>query len=67
MSNVPSGNYQLKLYDITGKLVMQTSIDHSNEATKQSVTMKQALSKGSYLVKLSNDTGNVYQTKLVVE
>lgn len=67
MNNVASGNYHLNVYDITGKLVMKTSIKHASEVNSQSITMKQTLTKGSYLVKLSNDAGNVYQTKLVVE
>jgi glucose/arabinose dehydrogenase len=54
---------QVKVFDLTGKLIMTKSVENS-EVPSVDIS---ALSRGMYMIAVEDFTGNQYQSKLVVE
>ena len=61
VSDVPSGNYNLVVYNILGRQIMRKSYYiNGNTVIKEDVT---ALPKGNFLFSLSNSSGKIINTK----
>lgn len=63
ISNVPGSKLQVFIYNTSGHLVMQENIDSENTC----IQIKNKISKGVYLIKITNESGNTWQQKLLVD
>lgn len=66
MENQERGNYNLGLYDLSGKLVYSQDIQHKEVSGSQTVTIPGNVSKGTYYIRVKKDV-IVYSGKLVIQ
>lgn len=65
--NTEAGRYDVQLVDLSGRLVVQKTVNVGHEGQVAEVTLPAKLSKGMYLVKvLDNSKKKVYADKLMV-
>lgn len=67
-ANQPSGEYQVSLMELSGKVISVRNIAINSKVQQVQFSLPQSLSKGSYLVKTVSDVNKVAViTKLIVE
>ena len=54
----------VKIFDLTGKLVLTKSIENNDSNPSVNIA---ALYSGLYMIAVEDSTGNLYQSKLIVE
>lgn len=65
---IETGNYNIELTDVMGKLILQKRVAVAFEDQTESFTLKSTAARGVYLVKVSDKTGkSVISQKLVVQ
>jgi glucose/arabinose dehydrogenase len=55
---------KVKIFDLTGKLVLTKALENNETTTSVAIS---ALSSGLYMIAVEDSTGNLYQSKLIVE
>ncbi len=66
LNNLPAGRYNVSLYNAAGQKVLDRVFDHAGNAATQQVMLPANISKGTYLVKLFNETTYI-TTKIMVQ
>ncbi|CAN5730107.1 hypothetical protein BH10BAC2_BH10BAC2_15910 [soil metagenome] len=66
LNNVPSGRYNLILYNVLGQPVLQRTIEHAGGSSSQVFTLPSAAPNGVYVLRLLNKSGS-FETRLVVQ
>ncbi len=66
LSQLETGNYTLKVTDVTGKEVVMRNIIISAEEQTENIKLDPAAAKGIYLVKLTDKNSATILTKKVI-
>lgn len=65
---IPAGNYTMEMRDVTGRLLMQKTMNVAAEGQVESISINPAAARGIYMIKVSDQKGNsVIAQKLVVQ
>lgn len=65
---ISAGNYNLELTDVTGRLIMQKTLNIAAEGQVETISLKPTTAGGVYLLKISDQKGtSVISQKLVVQ
>ena len=68
LTNQAAGNYELRLFDLNGKAISSKTINISGKQQTVSFNLPSQLAKGTYILKMLAENGNVVNTeKLIVE
>ena len=62
MTSIPEDNYEIKLLDLSGKIIMK---DMVSDLTKHNINISD-LSQGIYVLSVSNGE-NAYQRKIIIQ
>ncbi len=62
-----TGKYTVSLVDVLGKTVYNTTINHNAAASLESVSLNRKLSIGSYILRATDDSGNVTSTEVIIK
>ena len=64
----PAGKYKVQLYDMSGKLLTAREIVVENKVQVEEFRLPDAITKGSYMIKVFNETNNIsFNSKIVVQ
>jgi hypothetical protein len=66
LNNVPSGRYNLMLYNILGQPVLQRTIEHAGGNSSQLLTLPSAALNGVYVLRLFNKSTS-FETRIIVQ
>jgi hypothetical protein len=66
LTNVPKGNYQLVVFDNTGKQIYSSVIDYAGGSSVQTIYLPGNISSGVYKVQLKN-AGTIFNQSLLVK
>ncbi|HLF46193.1 MAG TPA: T9SS type A sorting domain-containing protein [Chitinophagaceae bacterium] len=65
---ITTGNYNIELTDVMGRLIMQKGVNVAAEDQVETISLKSATARGVYLIKVSDKNGkSVISQKLVVQ
>lgn len=65
---IETGNYNIEMSDVMGRLVMQKAVNVQTEDQVETITLKTSMSRGVYLVKvIGKDNQSVLSQKIVVQ
>jgi len=67
MNNLPSGKYNLQLFNTIGQQVMNKSFDYAGNSLTQTVRLSSAINSGAYIMMLSNGAAKFTQTIIVAQ
>ena len=68
LTNQAAGNYEVRLFDLNGKAISSKTINISGKQQTVSFNLPSQLAKGTYILKMLAENGNVVNTeKLIVE
>ena len=64
----PSGKYKVQLFDMSGKLITSQEVLVTNKAQVEEFRFPDAITKGNYMLKVSNEANNIsFNNKIVVQ
>jgi hypothetical protein len=64
----PTGKYKVQLFDMSGKLITSQEVTVSNKAQIEELRIPEAITKGNYMIKVSNEANNIsFNNKIVVQ
>jgi hypothetical protein len=64
----PAGKYKVQLFDMSGKLITSQEMTVMNKAQVEEFRFPEAITKGNYMIKVSNEANNIsFNNKIVVQ
>jgi hypothetical protein len=64
----PAGKYKVQLFDMSGKMITSQEVTISNKAQIEEFRFPEAVTKGNYMIKVSNEANNIsFNNKIVVQ
>jgi hypothetical protein len=59
IANIAAGNYQLSLYDGSGKRLLNKRITHTNGVKTEVISLSRSIAQGVYYLKLTGSNGDI--------
>jgi hypothetical protein len=67
LNSIPSGNYNLMVLDAQGRSIMKTVITSDGGFNVVRITLPSTTTKGYYSLKMTNNNGNSFSEKVVIQ